>query len=125
MTIPHLPHCEESCPASHRPQQVAFASLARADGLAALLALAGTTQHKQAALDVGDRGDSGLSEAATERGCESPIPSSQKPAPAADGSDARKVRSVHREDILEGFHVDARLREVRRPRGQKMQSSID
>jgi hypothetical protein len=47
------------------------------------------------------------------------------PKVAAPSSDVRKVRSVRREDILEVFHVDARLREVRRPRGQKLQSPLD
>ena len=98
-------------------------SLAQADGLAAYLALAGAIQSKEAA---NTRSDSGLSEAATECGCDSPIPSSQmRKAAAAPSSDARKVRSVRCEDILEGFHVDARLREVRRPRGQKLQSPLD
>ena len=79
-------------------------------------------QNKEAAHT---RSDSGLSEAATECGCDSPIPSSQVPKAAAPSSDVRKVRSVRREDILEVFHADARLREVRRPRGQKLQSPLD
>ena len=121
--MPRQPHDEQSCPATRRPKETPFVSLAQADGLAAYLALAGAIQIKEAAHT---RSDSGLSEAATECGCDSPIPSSQmRKAAAAPSSDARKVRSVRCEDILEGFHVDARLREVRRPRGQKLQSPLD
>lgn len=36
-----------------------------------------------------------------------------------------EVRSVRCEDILEEFHVYVRLHEVRRPRRQKLQSSMD
>ena len=120
--MPRQPHDEQSCPATRRPKETPFVSLAQADGLAAYLALAGAIQNKEAAHT---RSDSGLSEAATECGCDSPITSSQMPKAAATSSDARKVRSVRREDILEVFHVDARLREVRRPRGQKLQSPFD
>jgi hypothetical protein len=63
--------------------------------------------------------DSALSAAATEADGDSPI------APLG-GSAARKVCSVVRhENILAEFHVDARLREVRRPRRQKLQSLMD
>ncbi len=117
--MPRQQHAEQSFPATRRPEETAFATLAQADGLAAYLALAGAIQNKEAAQT---RSDSGLSEAATECGC---IPSSQMPKAAAPSSDAREVRSVRREDILEVFHVDARLREVRRPRGQKLQSPFD
>ena len=120
--MPRQPHDEQSCPATRRPKETPFVSLAQADGLAAYLALAGAIQIKEAAHT---RSDSGLSEAATECGCDSPIPSSQMPKAAEPSSDARTVRSVRREDILEVFHVDARLREVRRPRGQKLQSPLD
>ena len=122
MTMPRQQHAEQSFPATRRSEETAFATLAQADGLAAYLALAGAIQNKEAAHT---RSDSGLSEAATECGCDSPIPSSQMPKAAAPSSDAREVRSVRREDILEVFHVDARLREVRRPRGQKLQSPFD
>ena len=120
--MPRQPHDEPSCPATRRPKEPTFVSLAQADGLAAYLSLAGAIQNQEAAHA---RSDSGLSEAATECGCDSPIPSSQMPKAAAPSSDAREVRSVRREDILEVFHVDARLREVRRPRGQKLQSPFD
>ena len=121
--MPRQPHDEQSFPATRRPKEIPFVSLAQADGLAAYLALAGAIQNRVA---EHTRSDSGLSEAATECGCDSPIPSSQmRKAAAAPSSDARKVRSVRCEDILEGFHVDARLREVRRPRGQKLQSPLD
>ena len=116
------PHDEQSCPAARHPREVESVSPAQADSLAAYLAQAGAIQNKEAAHT---RSDSGLSEAATECSCDSPISSSQMPEAAAPSSDARKVRSVRREDILEVFHVDARLREVRRPRGQKLQSPID
>jgi hypothetical protein len=43
--------------------------------------------------------------------------------PAATASAARKL--LRCDDILDEFHVDARLREVRQPRSQKLQSSID
>ena len=120
--MPRQQHAEQSFPATRRSVETAFATLAKADGLAAYLALAGAIQSKEAA---NTRSDSGLSEAATECGCDSPIPSSQMPKAAAPSSDSREVRSVRREDILEVFHVDARLREVRRPRGQKLQSPFD
>ena len=46
--------------------------------------------------------------------------------PAATASAARKCCKVLRcADILDELHVDARLREVRQPRSQKLQSSID
>ena len=60
-----------------------------------------------------------------------PIPPSHMPREeVADGSAARKVCSVvGREKILAEIqsliHVDARLREVRRPRRRKLQSSMD
>ena len=38
---------------------------------------------------------------------------------------APELRNVRCEDILEEFHVYARLHEVRRPRRQKLQSSMD
>ena len=58
---------------------------------------------------------------------ETPIMPSHMPREeVAGGSTARKVCSVVRhEDILAEFHVHQRLREVRRPRRQKLQSSMD
>ena len=63
--------------------------------------------------------DSALSASATEIDGDSPI------VPLG-GSAARTVCSVVRhENILAEFHVDARLREVRQPRRQKLQSLMD
>jgi hypothetical protein len=66
---------------------------------------------------------SDLSAASTPCGCNSPTAPSKMQSEPVDSAARRGVRSVvPLELILEEFHVAARLREVRQPRGQKLQS---
>jgi hypothetical protein len=118
-----------------------------ADGLAEFVAIAREFQHglpaersreQPAGAECSAPGDTGTQIETSSDSQDDPEPQRTESAQSAADTPVRgalgeickhdkapEVRSVRCEDILEEFHVYARLHEVRRPRRQKLQSSMD